>query len=244
MVSQSNRFNMSEWRRLHELSGGKPIIIQDFNAAFRDPRYQRTEWQTMPTQEAAADVYSSWVTACARSGFVIAFNKCMYIDRFHTLWDGQLSANTTFLKQGLLSAEGEPHQPFVSMLTEANHNARDLKLARFAASKKTDDDDSKTPSAESVRCMASGPDGLTAGFATQSLLRVPWVGGWLQGNDMGIHGHRTPGFRQCNLADSAAKTFGWNWTRGVTEKACAATCPCKSAAAFGFCALASVNKFC
>ena len=86
MVSQSNRFNVSEWRRLHELSGGKPIIIQDFNAAFRDPRYQRTEWQTMPTQEAAADVYSSWVTACARSGFVIAFNKCMYIDRFHTLW--------------------------------------------------------------------------------------------------------------------------------------------------------------
>ena len=40
------------------------------------------------------------------------------------------------MKQGLLSAEGEPHQPFVSMLTEANHNARDLKLARFAASKK------------------------------------------------------------------------------------------------------------
>lgn len=49
-------------------------------------------------------------------------------------------------------------------------------------------------------------------------------GSYLYGNDMGVAGHVTD-LTQCSFSNEADGTFGWNWTRGTSEKSCATICP-------------------
>jgi len=62
----------------------------------------------------------------------------------------------------------------------------------------------------------------------------------LAGNTYGVGGHVTT-MQQCLYKDDDSTTFGWNWTRGQTNRSCSAHGHCKSPKCYADFSFAQVN---
>ena len=77
--------------------------------------YQITNRYT--SQAAAGAAYQTWVCGSASTSYVIALNKCEYIDRY--------SAQPTLgLKPGMVGYNGTAHEPFATAVKAANARCR------------------------------------------------------------------------------------------------------------------------
>jgi len=108
--------NLTEMKRIHDVAGGKPMIIADIGFGFPHPPYVNTEWHEYDSQEAAAAAYDGYLSGAVESGFIAALNKCEYIDRF-------VDQPTPTLKPGMLDFNGTAHQPFTNLVRAANSRA-------------------------------------------------------------------------------------------------------------------------
>ena len=106
-------FNLTEFERVHAVSGNKPMVIADIGFGWPHPGYNSTEWAMYANQEAAASAYTGYLNGAVDSGFVAALNKCQYIDRF-------LDQPTATLKPGMLDFNGTAHQPYTNLVRDAN----------------------------------------------------------------------------------------------------------------------------
>ena len=117
-------YDPAVFSRLHNLTGGKPIIIADIGFGWpRGPPYNNTEWHKYSSQQAAGRAYQSFAVQAAQSGYVVGVNKCEYIDRF-------LDQPGPVLKPGQLHFDGTPHEPFTSIVRAANKEVQRVFSAR------------------------------------------------------------------------------------------------------------------
>ena len=95
------------------------MVIADIGFSFPHRPYTNMEWQSYPSQVAAAAAYRSFLLGAVHSGFIMALNKCGYIDRV-------LVQPDVVLKPGMLDFNGTLHQPFGGLLSQANRDAKML----------------------------------------------------------------------------------------------------------------------
>jgi hypothetical protein len=116
-----NEFNAAEFDRIHRASGGKGIIICDHNISFPTKEHPKTMWTQLPTVKEVAQAHSQYVNDALSKPYILGYHRCQYIDRFQ--------AHLGVLKQGLVQADGNPHEELVRLLAETNRKV----LERFAA---------------------------------------------------------------------------------------------------------------
>ena len=116
-------YNATEMERVHRLAGGKPMLIADIGFGFpHSPPYNRTEWQMYRSQADAGAAYRGFLLSSVRSGYVIALNKCEYIDR-------AVIQPTRTLKPGTLDFDGTEHAVLTAAIKAANAAAQQLAAA-------------------------------------------------------------------------------------------------------------------
>lgn len=116
-----NGFQASEFDRLHQASGGKGILICDHNISFPTEEHPDTMWTQLPTVEEVAEAHAQYLDDALSKPYILGYHRCQYIDRFQP--------HLKVLKQGLVKADGNPHEELVSLITETNESV----LERFAA---------------------------------------------------------------------------------------------------------------
>ncbi|MEM0895787.1 MAG: hypothetical protein AAGJ79_02795 [Verrucomicrobiota bacterium] len=108
-----NTFNVADFDRIHRASGGKGIIICDHNISFPTKEHPKTMWTQLPTIEEVAQTHAQYVNDALSKPYILGYHRCQFIDRFQ--------AHLGVLKQGLIKADGNPHEKLVTLVTETNH---------------------------------------------------------------------------------------------------------------------------
>ncbi len=121
------QFNRTEWDRIHNLIGGRPILVADLGFAFPRPPYRTYEWGLYTNQTEAAAAYRSWVLGAAKTPYIVGFQKCQYIDR-------AVAQPELGLKMGLVNFNGTEHEPFVSLVASANADALETRASMLSVS--------------------------------------------------------------------------------------------------------------
>jgi hypothetical protein len=113
-------WNQSDWESLYALvkqTRDMPMILADVGFAFPHPPYRTYEWHEYDSQAAAGAAYGSWVEGSANTTFVLAMNKCQYIDRYGP------PQPVLGLKPGMVDFSGFVHEVFASAVKAANARA-------------------------------------------------------------------------------------------------------------------------
>jgi hypothetical protein len=107
---------------LHVISG-KPILLCDHQISFPTPRFPKTMWQQLPTQEAVGKAHARYLEEAFAKPYILGYHRCQFIDRY--------IPSQGILKQGLLREDGSPYEELVRTVTENNLTT----LRKFAGAK-------------------------------------------------------------------------------------------------------------
>eukprot|EP00039_Didymoeca_costata_P000351 m.45214 g.45214 ORF g.45214 m.45214 type:complete len:465 (+) comp10212_c0_seq1:285-1679(+) len=114
--SRGGTWNQTYWNELRGLIlkiKDMPVIIADNGFSFPHEPYKLFEWYEYASQQAAGAAYRSWVSEASKTSYILAMNKCQYIDR--AVEQPQLG-----LKSGFITFNGTEHRTFVDLVTQAN----------------------------------------------------------------------------------------------------------------------------
>lgn len=101
-------FDAAEFDRLHALTG-KPILICDHQVSFPAPGRPVTLWHQAADEAEAAAIAAAFVRAAAARPYIVGYQRCQYADSFRP-------ERGNMLKQGLVTAVGEPQATIVAHL--------------------------------------------------------------------------------------------------------------------------------
>ena len=96
----------------------KPILLCDHQCSFPTPKYPKTMWQQMESEDAAGKAYAIYVKEAVSKPYILGYQRCQYIDVFET--------HIGVLKQGMLQEDQSPYKTLAAHISQANQMA--LKL--------------------------------------------------------------------------------------------------------------------
>jgi hypothetical protein len=112
-------FDANTFDRIHRLTK-KPILICDHQCSFRIAEQPTTLWHQAETEEGAARLAVDFFHAALAKPYIIGYQRCQYIDRY--------VADRSLHKQGLIGADGKPHEKLVRLLSAGNREAVPVRL--------------------------------------------------------------------------------------------------------------------
>lgn len=114
---EESNFNHQNFEMLH-LTTGKPVLICDHSNTFYSKAYPITLWHQHETQQLAGEALTQYIRESVQQNFIIGYVHCQYLDAY--------DPRRGLMKQGLVSGEGERHEPLSTYIRQANGNALEL----------------------------------------------------------------------------------------------------------------------
>ena len=112
------QFESAYFDRMHA-KFKKPILVCDHQNSFPTPKYPKTMWQQLESEEAVGMAYEQYLKDAFEKSYILGYQRCQYIDRYA---DGAGK-----LKQGIVREDGTAYRTLTQAVRQANLQA----LERF-----------------------------------------------------------------------------------------------------------------
>ena len=112
------QFEAAYFDRMHA-KFNKPILVCDHQNSFPTPKYPKTMWQQLESEEAVGMAYEQYLNDAFEKSYILGYQRCQYIDRYA---DG-----AGMLKQGIVREDGTAYRTLTQAVRQANLQA----LERF-----------------------------------------------------------------------------------------------------------------